>query len=128
MGLKKMNPWVRALLGGAVSGIVMLLLTAGAAKLVEEGLLQITWADFLGYGILALSAIIGCLTTAFQKTRLCLPRTAVSGGVFFLTLCVLNGLLLRGEFHRLLPTAGIVLASVLLSSLLGAGKGMKTYS
>ena len=114
-------------LGGPVGLILLLLLTALFAKLIEAGRLPISWMDGLAYAVLLLSSFGGCFLSAQKAKRRCLLHTAITGGFFFLILCALNGLLQRGEFRRLLPTAGIVLASVLLASLLAAGKQMKSY-
>ena len=121
--MKQMNVWVRAMGFGLVGIIGMLLLSAAAAKLIEGGKLPLAWTPVLAYGIIGLSALLCCLMTAFTCKAWLQPLTALTGGVYFLMLCILNGVLQRGEFQRLLPTAGIAAGAVLLSVILAAARG-----
>ena len=125
--MKKNNPWLRASVCGLLCLPVMLLLTALCTKLIESGVLPFSFATLLSYGILAISALSGCLASGLSAGKYLLPRTALSAAVYFLILCVLNGILLRGQFRALLPTAGIVFGASLLAALLAAGRRKSSF-
>lgn len=121
------NPWIQAMGFGLVGLAAMLAITALAAKLIEGGALPMTAVPFAAYAIIALGSLTGGLCTALSAKRLCLPLTLLTGGVELLALCILNGALQRGEFQRLLPTAGVVIGVSLLCALLAAGRKGKNY-
>ena len=118
--MKKMNPWLMAMLLGLLCLILMLALTAIAAKLVEGGQLSTSATPIISYGILAIASLGGCLTTSCTAKQFKLPMTMLTAAIYFLLLCIMNGILQRGEFQRLLPTAGVIFGAALLASLIGA--------
>lgn len=125
--MKQTNQWLRAGIAGFGCAILTLLLTALAAKLIESGIAPITGMQAIGYGIIAVSCFAGCLLTAKTASSVRLLCTLLTATVYFLLLCIANGVLQRGEFQRLLPTGIAVYAPALLAALLGAGKKKARY-
>lgn len=118
--MKTMQPWLRAVLDGVLTLALLCLLTALCAKLIEGGRLPVEGMPAISYGILAVSALAGCLITGRTCRQGKLLWTLLTAAVSFLLLCVMNGVLLRGEFQRLLPTAGVIFGAAMLAALLSA--------
>ena len=118
--MKAMQPWLRAVLCGLLTLLPLFLLTALCAWLIEGGQLPVEAVPGISYGILAISALTGCLITGWGSKQGKLLWTLLTGAICFLSLCVMNGVLLRGEFQRLLPTAGVVFSTALIAALLTA--------
>ena len=118
--MKTMQPCLRAVLCGLLSLAPLFLFTAVCAKLVEGGYLSVESMPAISYAILAVSALTGCLITGRSCRQGKLLWTLLTAAVFFVLLCVMNGVLMRGEFQRLLPTAGVVFGIALTAALLTA--------
>lgn len=112
----------RACKGCLVSLIVTLLLALLFGKLIDGGLLGMQLLPAAGCAVTGLSALAGCIVTALHVQKRTLVYAFVTSFLYFLLLVFVNGLLLKGEFHSLLPTLLCVAAAALLGSLIGAAR------
>lgn len=117
-------------LGKAAKGILAGVLTAAvmifvlcliAAFALSREWLPESAAGYIGYGICAVGAWVGCARAQRSSALGRLPASLCCGAVLLACMWAVH-LLCRAEGEAVWYSAGIVLACALVSAILGAGK------
>lgn len=122
----RMNKYAGSALFGLIGLAVTAIIVPVFAKLIEAGKLPLEKLPLYAGITQAISALSACILSAAMAKEKKLLCSMITGGVYFLSLCALNGILQRGEFKRLPVTLVIVAASVLLAAVLSL-KRQKHY-
>ena len=120
---------VMAVIGWILSSVSILLLIALSALLIEKQILpqNASVEVIVGMTCVGIAAAIGCFMTGIMVNHGALPGSLICGTLFLLTMCIGNGVLGKGSFHRFVPTAVMIMGIAVISGLLGARKKQKYH-
>lgn len=122
----KRKPGFPALAGAGwlVGCVLLLLLSALMTTLIEKGVLPYTETVVTAgtLVIVGLSGLAGSLFTGLTVSKGALPGAVLCAALLLLTLCIGNGVLEKGSFHRFVPSVILLLGSGVIAGLIGARK------
>lgn len=116
------NVWLFAVISGVGCMVLTVILALPTAKLMETGTLPMQGIKAISYFILGISSLAGAVFTACRGKQKVLLLCLVTATVFFLSVTILNGVLQRGQFHRIGETALIIYAVSVAAGLLCSAK------
>ncbi len=110
-------------LGGCISLVITLILSAVGAKLMDSQVIPEHGAGYLSLGILLLASILGAAVAYRKIRRQRLVVCMASGGIYYGILISMTALFFGGQYQGMGVTALVVLAGAGTTALVGMGQG-----